>query len=231
MAWTDRTEMLLGQDALNKLKQSHVAIFGLGGVGGYVLEALTRVGIGRLTLIDGDRVDETNLNRQLLATRETVGMDKTEAAAKRVKSIHPGCDVSVLKLFYAAENADSINFPAFDYVADCIDTVVSKLLIIQKCIAAATPIISCMGTGNKLDPSLLQIADISKTSVCPLARIMRRELRNRGIKHVDVLFSTEPPVKTGTRTPGSVSFVPSAAGLNTYSGMLSSVEIDWVVRL
>ena len=213
MSWTDRTLMLLGQEALDRLALSHVAVFGLGGVGGYVTEALTRAGVGRLTLIDGDIVDETNLNRQLLATRQTVGRDKSEVARERVQSINPACAVDARKLFYAAESADEIDFAGFDYVADCIDTVFSKLLIIEKCAQCDTPVLSCMGTGNKLDPSLLRIADISKTSVCPLARVMRRELRNRGIEHVKVLFSTEPPIKTGTRTPGSVSFVPSIAGL------------------
>ena len=213
MAWTDRTLMLLGQEALDKLAQSRVAVFGLGGVGGYVMEALTRAGTGSLTLIDGDVVDETNLNRQLIATRQSIGRKKAEVACERVKSINPNCAVDARTLFYAAGNADCIDFADFDYVADCIDTVSSKLLIIERCIKSGTPVISCMGTGNKLDPSLLEIADIAKTSVCPLARVMRRELRSRGIEHVEVLFSTEPPLKTGSRTPGSVSFVPSVAGL------------------
>ena len=213
MAWTDRTQMLLGPEALHKLNMSRVAVFGLGGVGGYAAEALVRAGVGALTLIDGDTVDETNLNRQLLATRETIGLDKAEVAKRRALSINPECKVTALKLFYAAETRDCVDFSRFDYVADCIDTVSSKLIIIESCVRLGTPVISSMGTGNKLDPSLLKIADISKTSVCPLARVMRRELRNRGIMHVKTLFSTEEPLKTGSRTPGSVSFVPSVAGL------------------
>ncbi len=213
MPWTDRTRMLIGDEALDRLTASHVAVFGLGGVGGYVTEGLVRAGVGRLTLIDGDVVDETNLNRQLIATHENIGKDKAEVARERVRSINPDCKVDAHKMFYRAENADSIDFSAFDHVADCIDTVAPKLLIIERCLKAGTPVLSCMGTGNKLDPSLLQISDIAKTSVCPLARVMRRELRKRGIGHCKVLFSTELPVSTGTRTPGSVSFVPSVAGL------------------
>ena len=213
MAWTDRTRMLLGEEALGRLHNSHVAVFGLGGVGGYVMEALTRAGVGALTLIDGDTVDETNLNRQLIATRSTIGQSKAEVAKARVLSINPDCRAEARNLFYDAQTQDSVDLSQFDYVADCIDTVSSKLLIIENCLRLHTPVISSMGTGNKLDPSLLQIADISKTSVCPLARVMRRELRKRGIEHVKTLFSTEEPVKTGERTPGSVSFVPSSAGL------------------
>ena len=213
MVWTDRTRMLLGEEALSRLGNSRVAVFGLGGVGGYVMEALTRAGVGALTMIDGDTVDETNLNRQLIATRSTIGQSKAEVARSRVLSINPDCRAEALNLFYDAQTQDNVDLSQFDYVADCIDTVSSKLLIIENCLRLHTPVISSMGTGNKLDPSLLQIADISKTSDCPLARVMRRELRKRGIEHVKTLFFTEEPVKTGERTPGSVSFVPSSAGL------------------
>ncbi len=215
MDWTERTRMLLGDEAMDRLKASSVAVFGLGGVGGYVCEALVRAGVGKLTLIDGDVIEESNLNRQLLATRDTLGVGKAEAAMARVLSINPECEARALKLFYCAENADVFDAGKFDYVADCIDTVTSKLLIIQRCAAAGTPVISCMGTGNKLDPSKLRVCDISQTSVCPLARVMRRELRARDIRRLRVLFSTEEPIKPagGGRTPGSVSFVPSVAGL------------------
>lgn len=214
--WTDRTRMVLGEAALERLKNSRVAVFGLGGVGGYTFEALVRSGIGHITAVDGDVFDETNLNRQLLAIRENLGLSKAEAALKRAKSINPEAEISALDLFYCAENAGSIDFSAYDYVADCIDSVASKLLIIQNCLDAGVPIISCMGTGNKLDPSLLRLSDISQTSVCPLARVMRRELRDRGIeKGVQVLYSTEAPVYGGekARTPGSTTFVPGCAGL------------------
>ena len=213
MAWTDRTRMLLGEDALGRLANSRVAVFGLGGVGGYVLEALVRAGVGHITAVDGDTVDETNLNRQLLATRFSLGKSKAEAAKERALSINASLDISALQLFYEASNADEIDFSSFDYVADCIDTVSSKLLIVERCVSLGTLVLSSMGTGNKLHPEKLRIADMSETSVCPLARVMRRELRKRGIEHVQVLFSTEEPIKTGSRTPGSVSFVPSAAGL------------------
>ncbi len=214
--WTDRTRMVLGGPALDRLKNSRVAVFGLGGVGGYAFEALVRSGIGHITAVDGDVFDETNLNRQLLATRETLGLSKAASAFDRAKSINPEAEICALDMFYCAENAGSIDFSRFDYVADCIDSVASKLLIIQNCLNAGVPVISCMGTGNKLDPSLLRLDDISRTSVCPLARVMRRELRARGIeKGVKVLFSTEAPVSSGEkqRTPGSTAFVPGCAGL------------------
>ena len=214
--WTDRTRMVLDEAALDKLANSRVAVFGLGGVGGYAFEALVRSGIGHITAVDGDVFDETNLNRQLLATRESMGRSKAETALLRAKSINPDADIVALDLFYCSDNADSVDFSAFDYVADCIDSVSSKLLIIQNCIRAGIPVISCMGTGNKLDPSLLRVDDISRTSVCPLARVMRRELRKRGIeKGVKVVYSAEAPVSEGEKqhTPGSAAFVPGCAGL------------------
>ena len=214
MGWQDRTAKMLGEEAVRALNGARVAVFGLGGVGGNCMEALVRAGVGHLTLIDADTVDETNLNRQLIATRETVGRDKTEAAKERALSINPGCDVTALKLFYGAETADAVDMARFDYVADCIDSVSSKLLLIEKCMSSGTKIISCMGTGNKVHPEMLEIADITKTSVCPLARVMRRELKARGIAHLTVLFSAETPLTgEGGRTPGSVSFVPSCAGI------------------
>lgn len=219
-----RTRFLLGQAGMDKLKNAHVAVFGLGGVGGYVVEALARSGIGKLTLVDHDTISLTNINRQLLATHETVGMDKCEAAKQRVASIDPGIQVFAVKEFYLPETAERFDFASYDYVVDAVDTVTAKLQLITAAKQAGTPILSCMGTGNKLDPTKFQIADISKTSVCPLARIMRKECAKRGLRHVKVLFSTEDaldPVCDNTEEmpegrralPGSVAFVPSVAGL------------------
>jgi tRNA A37 threonylcarbamoyladenosine dehydratase len=214
----DRTEILLGSDALSKLSNSSVAVFGVGGVGSYTVEALVRGGIGSLYLYDGDVVSETNINRQLVATTKTVGIPKVEVAAEHAVEVNPRIKVSAEKLFFNAENADSIDFSKFDYVVDAIDTVSSKLLLIEKAKAYNIPVISCMGAGNKLDPTRFEIADISKTSVCPLAKVMRYELKKRGITKVKVLYSKEEPIKhgqteNGKPLPGSVSFVPSVAGL------------------
>ena len=221
-----RTRLLLGNSAMEKLNNARVAVFGLGGVGGYVVEALARSGVGALVLVDHDTISLTNINRQLLATVDTVGMDKAEAAAQRVRAINPEIRVSAVKMFYGPDTARLFDFSKYDYVVDAIDTVTGKLALIQAAKAADTPIISSMGTGNKLDPTKFQIADISKTSVCPLARIMRKECAKRGIKHLKVLFSTEDPIPSnpeaisleelpeGRRAlPGSVAFVPSVAGL------------------
>ena len=215
MNWTQRTEMILGAQSMAALKSARVAVFGLGGVGSYTAEALVRAGVGHISLLDGDVYELSNLNRQLYATTDTLGRPKAEAARERALSINPECDVKALSLFYSQENADSVDFSAFDYVADCIDTVKSKLLIIERSVQAGVPVISCMGTGNKLHPEMLKIGDISETSVCPLARVMRRETRRMGIEHLKVLYSTETPLTPagGGRTPGSVSFVPSCAGL------------------
>ena len=221
----DRTRLVLGREALDKLKNARVAVFGLGGVGGYVVEALARSGVGALELIDNDTVALTNLNRQIIATRSTLGMQKTEAAKARVLDINPDCKVTVRTEFFLPENADTYDFTAYDYVIDAVDTVAAKLCLAEKCEAAGTPLISSMGTGNKVDPTRLEIADIYKTSVCPLARVMRYECRKRGIKHLKVLYSKEEPIapktgdvtekeETGRRsTPGSTAFVPPAAGL------------------
>lgn len=221
-----RTRILLGADAMEKLKNAHVAVFGLGGVGGYVVEALARSGVGQLTLVDHDTISITNINRQILATTQTVGCAKAQAAADRVRAIDPGIRVTALQTFYGPDTATEFDFSQYDYVVDAIDTVTGKLALITAAQAAQTPIISCMGTGNKLDPTRFQIADISKTAVCPLARIMRKECAKRGIRHLKVLFSTEDPIPAdptglideelpeGRRAlPGSVAFVPSVAGL------------------
>ena len=219
-----RTAMLLGEDAVTKLNHARVAVFGIGGVGGYTVEALARAGIGAIDLIDSDSVSLSNINRQLLATHSTLGMPKVEAGKRRILDINPEAKVTVFPCFYNAETADSFDFTNYDYIVDAIDSVSSKLLMIQKAREAGTPIISCMGTGNKLDPSRFEVADISKTSICPLARVMRKELGKRGIKHLKVVYSKEEALKpsgaeaemaaTGKRQiPGSVSFVPGAAGL------------------
>lgn len=219
-----RTRFLLGQDGMDKLKSAKVAVFGLGGVGSYVVEALARSGIGALELVDHDCISMTNLNRQLFATHDTIGMDKCEAAKQRVLSIDPSIAVTARKTFYMPDTAGQFDFSGYDYVVDAVDTVTAKLALIAAAKAAGVPIISSMGTGNKLDPTKFQIADISKTTVCPLARIMRKECAKRGLKHVKVLFSTEDPIAPqcdsteempeGRRAlPGSVAFVPSVAGL------------------
>ena len=219
-----RTQMLLGADALERLQNARVAVFGLGGVGGYTVEALARAGIGQLDLIDNDTVSLSNINRQILATHSTVGMDKTEAAKRRVLDINPDCVVRTHKVFYTPETSGQFDFSEYDYIVDAIDTVTGKLALVEQAHAAGTPIICCMGTGNKLDPSAFQVADISKTSMCPLARVMRKELGKRGIKHLKVVYSQEEAMTPkgweeeaaaiGKRQiPGSVSFVPGAAGL------------------
>lgn len=218
MSFSERSELLLGKDAVEKLKSSRVAIFGIGGVGSYTAEALMRCGIGHLDLFDGDTVSESNINRQLVATEKTVGIPKVEVASIHAKEINPDIDVTPHQLFFSKENADDIDFSKFDYIVDAIDTVSSKILLAEKSVEANVPLISCMGAGNKLDPTRFEVADISKTSVCPLARVMRQELRKRGINHLKVVYSKEEPIKTrvienGKPVSGSVSFVPSVAGL------------------
>ena len=216
-----RTRMLLGDLAMDRLKAARVAVFGIGGVGGHAVEALVRSGIGALDLIDSDRVALSNLNRQIIATHYTLGMRKVEAARDRILSINPDCQVKTYPIFYLPETADQFDFTQYDYVVDAIDTVAGKVQLIEAAQAAQVPVISSMGAGNKLDPTAFRVADISKTSVCPLARVMRRELRKRGIQHVKVVYSTEPPLTPGpsdeeTRrrsTPGSTAFVPAVAGL------------------
>ena len=219
-----RTQMLLGEQAVARLHQARVAIFGLGGVGGYVLEALARSGIGALDLIDRDTLSVSNLNRQILATHTTEGQLKVEAGRQRVLDIYPECVVRTYPIFYTPETADQFDFTQYDYVVDAIDTVTGKLALAQQAAEAGTPIISCMGTGNKLDASRFEVADLAKTSMCPLARVMRRELGKRGIKHMKVVYSQEEAqTPTGweeeaaaigkRQIPGSVAFVPGAAGL------------------
>ena len=232
-----RTQLLLGQDGMERLFQARVAVFGIGGVGGYTVEALARSGVGTLDLIDDDRVCLTNLNRQILATRKTVGQYKVDVAAERIHEINPDAVVNTYKTFYAHQTAEQFDFTRYDYVVDAIDTVTGKLELIMQAQQAGTPIISCMGAGNKMDPAAFEVADIYKTSVCPLARVMRRELKRRGMKQLKVVYSKEPPITPlddmsiscrthcicppGTarkctqrrQVPGSNAFVPAAAGL------------------
>lgn len=208
-----RTEMIIGTEAVDKIKAASVIVLGIGGVGSYVVEGLARAGVGRIVLVDNDTVDITNINRQLPALHSTIGKSKAEVMAKRVKDINPSCDVEAVECFFMPETADDFDFSGFDYVVDAIDTVTGKLAIISKAVAEGVPVISSMGTGNKLDPSQFKITTIEKTKVCPLAKVMRKELKARGITGVKVLYSEEEPINAGTRTPGSISFVPSVAGL------------------
>jgi len=232
-----RTERLLGRAAMEKLKQATVAVFGIGGVGSFAVEALARSGVGGIALFDDDKVCLTNLNRQLIATYDTVGKSKVEAAKARILSINPKCCVEANECFYTDKNADQFDLKRYTYIIDAIDTVSSKLTLIERAAAAGVPVISCMGAGNKLDPTQFEVADIYETSVCPLAKVMRRELKKRGITSLKVVYSKEPPISpledetTGCRAgcvcppgtqrtcavrrqvPGSIAFVPSVAGL------------------
>lgn len=216
MSMTERTALLIGEQGTKRLAEAKVLVFGVGGVGGFVCEALARAGVGQIDIVDNDVVSESNINRQIIATWETIGQAKTELMQKRIASINPACRVEAFNCFYLPGDetvTDQFHFTAYDYVVDAIDTVSAKIDIIIRGKGAGVPVISSMGTGNKLDPGKFEITDISKTSVCPLAKVVRRELRQRGVNDVKVLFSKEEPIKNGGRTPGSISFVPSAAGL------------------
>ena len=215
-----RGELLLGKEGIKRLRKARVAVFGIGGVGSFAAEALARGGVGHMALIDGDTVSLTNINRQLIATQKTIGRKKTEVMAERIHDICPETEVVEYPCVYGTENRDLIDFASYDYIVDAIDTVTSKLLLIEEAKKAGTEVISCMGTGNKLDPTRFEVADISKTSVCPLAKVMRKELKNRGISGLKVVNSKELPLKpadsqeTGKRQiPGSLSFVPPVAGM------------------
>ena len=220
----ERTELLLGAEAMERLRNSRVVIFGVGGVGGYVTEALARSGVGAFELVDRDVVSVTNLNRQIIATWKTIGRDKTEVMAERITDINPQAQVTVHKCFFLPETADRFDFSTYDYVVDAVDTVTAKIEIILRAQQAGVPVISSMGAGNKLDPSKFEVADIYKTSVDPLARVMRRELKKRGVRKLKVVYSKEEPMKplgvieadpeAGRKdVPGSSAFTPSAAGL------------------
>lgn len=210
-----RTERLIGEEAVKSLAGKHVAIFGIGGVGGHACEAIARAGVGTITIVDKDDVDITNLNRQIIALHSTVGKSKTEVMAERIRDINPEIEVNAVKAFFLPENAGDFDFTEFDYVIDAVDTVTAKIELVLRCDAAGTPIISSMGTGNKLDPAQFKVADIYRTSVCPLAKVMRKELKARGIKKLKVVYSEEIPLKSddGERSPASISFVPPVAGL------------------
>lgn len=220
--WLERTGLLLSEEALDKLKRAHVAVFGIGGVGGYVTEALARSGIGSFTLIDNDTVSLSNINRQIIATVDSVGKYKTDVMKERILSINPMAEVKVSHCFFLPDTqADFLPLNQYSYVVDAIDTVSAKIALALKAQEESFPLISSMGTGNKLDPTRFEVADIYETSVCPLAKVMRRELKTRGVKHLKVVYSKEEPIKPllqiseGSRRsiPGSISFVPSVVGL------------------
>ena len=220
-----RTALLLGNDGVERLAKARVAVFGIGGVGGYAVEALARSGIGALDLIDHDTVSLSNINRQIIATHDTLGRLKVDVAKERILSINPDCCVRTFPVFFLPDTVDAFDFSQYDYVVDAIDTVTAKLLLAEKTYAVGTPLISAMGTGNKLDPTAFEVTDINKTTFCPLARIMRKELKKRGIPHLKVVYSQEPamtpgidseePVELAGRkpVPGSTAFVPAVAGL------------------
>ena len=217
-----RTQLLLGEAGMERLRNARVAIFGIGGVGGYVCEALVRSGIGAFDLVDNDTVSFSNLNRQIIATHDTLERPKVEVMKERLLSINPDIKVEAYETFYLPENAEQFDFSSYDYIVDAVDTVTAKLEIITRAKSLGVPVISAMGAGNKMDPGRLRIADIYKTSVCPLAKVMRKELRDRGIDSLKVVYSDEPPIKRkkgednvlgDERTPGSTPFVPAAAGL------------------
>lgn len=234
-----RTELLLGSVAMNRLAQSRVAVFGIGGVGGYVVEALVRSGVGAIDLIDHDQVSLSNLNRQIIATKDTVGQDKVEVMRRRILSINPDCKVTAHRCFYLPETRDEFDFTEYSYVVDAIDTVTGKIQLILQAQETGTPIISSMGTGNKLNPAELQVADIYETSVCPLAKVMRKELKKREVKQLKVVYSKEQPIAVTAETeradgsagrtkpvPGSVSFVPPVAGFILASEVVKDLIAD-----
>ncbi len=218
-----RTESLIGPKNLEILKNSHIAIFGIGGVGGYVAEALARSGVGMLDIIDNDTVSLSNINRQIIATHSTVGKFKTEVMKERILDINPDAVVKNFNTFYLPENSSEFDLSQYDYIVDAVDTVTAKIELIVKAGETNTPIISSMGTGNKLDPTKFEIADIYKTSVCPLAKVMRYELKKRNIKKLKVLYSKENPVKTDSRTPASIAHCPAVAGLIIASKVIKDI--------
>lgn len=219
-----RTQLLLGEEAIRRLKASRVAVFGVGGVGGHAVDALARAGVGTLDLVDSDTISVTNINRQLLATHSSVGRLKVEVAKERILDIYPDAVVNTYPIFYTPETADRFDFTQYDYIVDAIDTVTGKLCLAERAFAVGTPIISCMGAGNKLDGTAFRVADISKTTICPLARVMRKELKKRGISHMKVVYSLEEALTpvgaeeemaaTGKRQiPGSAPYIPGIAGM------------------
>ncbi len=218
-----RTELLLGERAMEKLSRARVAVFGIGGVGGHVVEALARSGVGALDLIDKDTVSISNVNRQIIALQSTIGRYKADVMKERVMDINPDCRVEAHRCFYLPETSAEFNFSDYTYVVDAVDTVTAKLELIVRAEEAGVPIISSMGAGNKLNPAAFEVADIYRTTVCPLARVMRRELKKRGILHLKVIYSKEEPIKIGAEVPGSTAFVPSAAGLLIASEVVKDI--------
>ena len=221
-----RTEGILGKEGVERLKGASVLVVGVGGVGGFAVEALVRAGVGRIAVLDSDLVAPSNLNRQIIATTATVGMEKVDAIERRIFDINPTCEVAKFNVFYSAETAEGISLSEYDYVLDCIDSVRSKLELIKRATECGVPIISAMGAGNKLDPTRFRVADISKTAGDPLAKVVRTELRKMGINHLKVVFSDEPPVKTGERTPMSISFMPSTMGLIMASEVIKALAME-----
>lgn len=220
--WESRTGLLIGDENVQKLNNSRVLIFGLGGVGSYVVESLARAGVGSFTIVDGDKVSETNINRQIIATTSTVGMSKCTVQKSRILDINPSAKVEDREIFYLPENAESIDFTQYDYIVDAVDTVTAKIEIIKRAKLARVPVISAMGTGNKLQPTAFRVGDIFDTKVCPLARVMRRELKARGITSLKVVYSEEEPI-IKERVPASISFVPSVAGLIVASEVIKGI--------
>lgn len=218
-----RTKLIYGEDGIQKLSSSKVAIFGIGGVGGYVAEALARSGVGSLDLIDRDTVAESNINRQIIATTDTIGRAKVEVMAERIASIAPDCRVNAYEVFYLPDTADRFDFKEYDYIVDAIDTVTGKLTIIERAKQAGVPIISSMGAGNKVHPEMFEVADIYDTSVCSLAKVMRHECRKRGIDSLKVVYSREEPIKVDADVPGSTAFAPSTAGLIIASVVVNDI--------
>ena len=219
-----RTEKLIGNANLEKLKNARVAVFGIGGVGGYVVEALARAGVYNIDIIDNDTVSVTNINRQIIATHSSIGKQKTEVMKARVLDINPNANVNVFNTFFMPENSSQFDFSIYDYIIDAVDTVTAKIELVTKANDSNVPIISSMGTGNKLDPTAFLVSDIYKTSVCPLAKVMRYELKKRGIKKLKVVYSNEQPIKNKSdRTPASISFVPPTAGLIIASEVIKDI--------
>lgn len=227
--FSDRTAALIGEEGIEKLRSARVAVFGIGGVGGYVAEALARSGFGHIDLIDSDVVTETNINRQIIALTSTLGKPKAEVMRERIADINPSAEVVAHNLFYSEETADSFDLGSYDYVADAIDSVKSKLALIKRALASGTPVISAMGAGNKLDPTRFRVTDISKTTNCPLARVIRRELRASGINHLTVVASDEAPKQgvtdseTGKSVPASIIYCPAVAGLLMAYGIIEDI--------
>lgn len=220
-----RTQSLIGEEAVSKLIDSRIIVFGVGGVGSYVCEALARAGVGYMEIVDKDEVDVTNINRQLIALHSTIGMPKVAVCKDRLLDINPQMEVVAKQCFYLPERSEEFDFSKYDYVVDAVDNVTAKIDIICRAKEAGTPVISSMGTGNKLDPMAFRVSDIDKTKVCPLAKVMRKELRKRGVSGVKVVYSEEEPQNTDSRTPASISFVPSAAGL-----LIAKTVIDDLIK-